>query len=71
MKYAANLTICSDANVGLTKPYTFIGFGALGIAKPYGFIGFGALGVTNQMVKHMFFWFWVFLIPSKFQLHFR
>ena len=27
----------------VTKPYTFIGFGAMEVTKPYKFIGFGAL----------------------------
>ncbi len=31
----------------VTKPYEFIWFGALDVAKPYEFIGFGALDVTK------------------------
>ena len=31
----------------VTKPYTFIGFGAMDVTKPYEFIGFGAMGVTK------------------------
>ncbi len=31
----------------VTKPYEFIGFGALDVTKPYEFIGFGALDVTK------------------------
>ncbi len=30
-----------------TKPYKFIGFGAMGVTKPYKFIGFGAMDVTK------------------------
>ncbi len=29
-----------------TKPYEFIGFGAMDATKPYKFIGFGAMDVT-------------------------
>ena len=32
---------------GLTKPYEFIGFGAMEVTKPYEFIGFGAMDVTK------------------------
>ncbi len=28
----------------VTKPYEFIGFGAMDVTKPYKFIGFGAMG---------------------------
>jgi hypothetical protein len=31
----------------VTKPYTFIGFGAMDVTKPYTFIGFGATDVTK------------------------
>ena len=31
----------------VTKPYKFIGFGAMDITKPYEFIGFGAMDVTK------------------------
>ena len=31
----------------VTKPYEFIGFGAMEVTKPYEFIGFGAMEVTN------------------------
>ncbi len=31
----------------VTKPYKFIGFGALDVTKPYKFIRFGALDVTK------------------------
>ncbi len=31
----------------VTKPYKFIGFGAMDVTKPYKFIGFGALYVTK------------------------
>ena len=30
-----------------TKPYKFIGFGAMDVTKPYKFIGFGATDVTK------------------------
>ena len=30
-----------------TKPYTFIGFGAMDATKPYKFIGFGAMDATK------------------------
>ena len=32
----------------VTKPYEFIGFGAMEVTKPYEFIGFGAMEVTND-----------------------
>ncbi len=31
----------------ITKPYKFIGFGAIAITKPYKFIGFGAIAITK------------------------
>jgi hypothetical protein len=31
----------------VTKPYEFIGFGAIDVTKPYEFIGFGAVDVTK------------------------
>ncbi len=31
----------------VTKPYRFIGFGAMDVAKPYKFIWFGAMDVTK------------------------
>ncbi len=31
----------------VTKPYEFIGFGAIDVTKPYEFIGFGAIDVTK------------------------
>ncbi len=30
-----------------TKPYEFIGFGAMDVTKPYEFIGFGAMDATK------------------------
>jgi hypothetical protein len=30
----------------VTKPYEFIGFGAMEVTKPYEFIGFGPMEVT-------------------------
>ncbi len=32
----------------VTKPYEFIGFGAMDATKPYKFIGFGAMEVTGS-----------------------
>ena len=31
----------------VTKPYKFIGFGAMDVTKPYKFIGFGAMAITK------------------------
>ena len=31
----------------VTKPYKFIGFGAMDVTQPYKFIGFGAMDVTK------------------------
>ncbi len=31
----------------VTKPYKFIGFGAMGVAKPHKFIGLGAMDATK------------------------
>ncbi len=31
----------------ITKPYRFIGFGAMNVTKPYKFIGFGAVEITK------------------------
>ncbi len=31
----------------VTKPYEFIGFGAMYVTKPYEFIGFGAMDDTD------------------------
>jgi hypothetical protein len=31
----------------VTKPYEFIGFGAMDVTKPYRFTGFGAMDVTK------------------------
>ena len=31
----------------VTKPYKFMGFGAMDVTKPYKFIGFGAMEVTK------------------------
>ncbi len=31
----------------VTKPYQFIGFGAMEVTKPYKFIGFGAMDATK------------------------
>ncbi len=33
--------------MGATKPYKFLGSGALDVTKPYKFMGFGALDVTK------------------------
>ena len=32
----------------VTKPYKFIGFGAMDVTKPYRFIGFGALEASSK-----------------------
>ncbi len=32
----------------VTKPYKFIGFGAIDVTKPYKFIGFGAIDALGQ-----------------------
>ncbi len=37
-------------DLGATKPYKFIGFGAIGATKPYIFIGFGAIGATRPYI---------------------
>ncbi len=34
----------------VTKPYEFIGFGAMDVTKPYEFIGFGAMDVDLVVV---------------------
>ena len=34
----------------VTKPYKFIGFGAMEVTKPYRFIGFGAQDATCQFL---------------------
>ncbi len=41
------LAIPSWVRRGLTKPYKFIGFGAMDVTKPYKFIGFEAMDVTK------------------------
>ena len=33
----------------VTKPYKFIGFGAMDVTKPFEFIGFGAMDVTKPL----------------------
>jgi hypothetical protein len=38
-----SLECASAAGVHITKPYEFIGFGAMEVTKPYEFIGFGAM----------------------------
>ncbi len=37
----------APAHVHVTKPYEFIGFGAMDVTKPFEFIGFGAVDVTK------------------------
>ncbi len=39
----------------VTKPYEFIGFGAMEVTKPYKFLGFGAMEVTKPY-KFIGFW---------------
>ncbi len=36
----------------VTKPYKFIGIGAMDVTKPYKFIGFGAISPTQDMFAH-------------------
>ncbi len=38
---------CTKISPEATKPYEFIGFGAMEVTKPYEFIGFGAMEVTK------------------------
>jgi hypothetical protein len=38
----------------VTKPYKFIGFGAMDVTKPYKFVWFGAMDVTKP---YQFVWF--------------
>ena len=45
----------------LTKPYKFIGFGAVDITKPYKFIGFGAIDITKP---YKFIGFVAFRYPA-------
>ncbi len=33
----------------VTKPYDFMGFGAMDVTKPYDFIGFGAMDVNFKL----------------------
>ena len=33
----------------VTKPYKFMGFGAMDVTKPYKFIGFGAMDGPNSV----------------------
>ncbi len=40
-------TLTTSCNLDVTKPYEFIGFGAMEVTKPYEFIGFGAMEVTK------------------------
>ncbi len=37
-----------------TKPYEFIGFGAMAVTKPYEFTGFGAMAVTHTPMPRIF-----------------
>ena len=37
------------AGTDVTKPYKFIGFGAMDVTKPYKFIGFGAMDVMASI----------------------
>ncbi len=37
----------------VTKPYEFIGFGAMYVTKPYEFIGFGASGAWPSYAQPM------------------
>ncbi len=40
-------TLAWSLESGSTKPYKFLGFGAMEVTKPYEFIGFGAMYVTK------------------------
>ncbi len=46
----------------VTKPYAFIGFGAMDVTKPYAFIGFGAMYVTKPFGTHSEHW----LVKARF-----
>ncbi len=37
----------------VTKPYEFIGFGAMDVTKPYEFIGFGAMRCQGFLFGHV------------------
>ena len=37
----------------VTKPYEFIGFGAMDVTKPYEFIGFGAIQSNFQTYQRL------------------
>ncbi len=43
----ANADIAWRDLKAVTKPYEFIGFGAMDVTKPYKFIGLGAMDVTR------------------------
>ncbi len=40
-------TTIAQARVDVTKPYEFIGFGAMDVTKPCELVGFGAMDVTK------------------------
>ncbi len=43
----------------VTKPYTFIKFGAMAVTKPYRFRGIGAMDVTNPYKIYKVWGQWV------------
>ncbi len=43
-----------------TKPYEFIGFGAMDATKPYEFIGFGAVSVRAGRLGVFLYLYWTF-----------
>ena len=53
----------------VTKPYKFIGFGAMDVTKPYKFIGFGALelGILWQLPVKQPFYILVFGLVTKWR----
>ncbi len=60
--------------MAVTKPYKFIGFGAMAVTKPYKFIGFVAMAVTKPyefikfgamaVTKPLWIWALIIFLPS-------
>ena len=48
-----------------TKPYNFIGFGAMDVTKPYAYIGFGAMDVTTP---YAFTWFGAMDVAKSYEI---
>jgi hypothetical protein len=40
--------------IAITKPHKFIGFGAIAMTKPYKFIGFGAIAAADMTTRCAF-----------------